>query len=170
MIPTFNLLCPNQISSSSSTGNPKCINMSLFIGPNFRQRSKTYIAYKLHVPTHFVPLLFGAWLCLAVCKQWARCIRTSRCAFGKWSAEHVIPTSMTSITGLTDVVMVQSPLTVSLESVDSSWSFLRFLSHPPGVLSEEYIKCSHENWGCLNFRNPPPKKKEISNRTHWTDP
>ena len=53
-----------------------------------------------------------------------------------------------------------SPLAVSLESVDSSWSFLRYLSHPPGVLSEDYIKCSHENWGCLNCRNPPPQKKK----------
>ena len=34
--------------------------------------------------THFCTWFFAAWLCLAVCEQLARCIRTSRCAWGGW--------------------------------------------------------------------------------------
>ena len=60
MIPTSNLLCPKQISSTSSTETPKSINKLFFSTTNFKQRPRRDI-----VPATFVCCLLRhgcAWL------------------------------------------------------------------------------------------------------------
>ena len=60
MIPTSNLLCPKQISSTSSTETPKSINKLFFSTTTFKQRSRRDI-----VPATFVCCLLRhgcAWL------------------------------------------------------------------------------------------------------------
>ena len=106
MIPTFNLL-PKQISSSSSTESPKSTNTLQFSMTNFKQRLRRDIAYKTQSMNQ--PLLYVVFCGMAVLGR----VRTSGplhqnislCLREAEAWRHVIPTS---ITGWTDVVMVQT--------------------------------------------------------------